>query len=100
MGPMSLTESTDGEILAILGLRLRKLREARQFSSGEAAKAAGLSRRTVYRAERGLNPTTLTLIRLLRLYGSLDALAAFIPEAEISPMALIRRPARKRTGDG
>ena len=37
-------------------------------------------------AERGDNPTLLTLLRMLRVYGRLPALEAFLPEPEISPM--------------
>ena len=80
-----------------IGRRLRALRKARSLTSTEAAGLARLSRRTVYRAEQGDNPTLLTLIRLLRVYGRLPALEAFIPELEISPMA---RLGRRRRGSG
>ncbi len=56
----------------------------------EAADAAGLSSKTVSRAEQGENPTLLTVLRLLRVYGRIAALEQFIPEPEVSPMALIR----------
>jgi transcriptional regulator with XRE-family HTH domain len=72
-----------------IGARLRGLRESQRITSGDAAAQAGLSRRTVYRAEMGHNPTLLSIVRLLRLYGRLDALAAFVPAPEISPMALL-----------
>ncbi len=83
-------DSTDPEVLKELGLRLRGLRRARALTMGEAARMSGLSERTVSRAERGLNPTTLTVVRLLRVYQRLTALDDFIPQAEVSPMALIR----------
>ena len=38
------------------------------------------------RAEQGDNPTLLTLLRMLRVYGRLPALETFLPEPEISPM--------------
>ena len=50
MGSKSLTTSTDGEIMEVLGRRLRALREAQRLTSIEAAAQTGLSRRTVYRA--------------------------------------------------
>jgi transcriptional regulator with XRE-family HTH domain len=86
-----LTESTDAEVMQFLGQRLRALRKARGMSAVAAAREAGLSRRTIYSAEQGDNPTLATLVRLLRLYGRLDALSAFVPEPEISPMALLSR---------
>ena len=73
-----------------LGRRLQRLREARQLTAVEAAAQAGLSRRTVWRAETGGNPTLLTLLRLLRLYGHIDAVESFVPEPAISPMALLK----------
>ena len=93
---MSLTSVTDGEIVQWLGERLRGLRETQGLTSQEAAAQAGLSRRTLYRAEHGQNPTLATLVRLLRLYGRLEALAQFLPEEpEISPMALLRERTRR-----
>ena len=91
MGHSSLTTITDGEVLAWLGTRLRELRKTQRLTSQEAARLAGLSRRTLYRAERGQNPTLETLVRLLRLYGRLDALAEAFAGAEISPMAVLEK---------
>ena len=72
-----------------LGRRLAALREAQRLTMVEAAERAALSRQTLYRAERGQNPTLLTIVRLLRVYGRLAALESFIPEPEISPMAVL-----------
>ena len=91
MGHSSLTTTTDGEVLAWLGTRLRELRKAQRLTSQEAARLAGLSRRTLYRAERGQNPTLETLVRLLRLYGRLDSLAEALAGAEVSPMAVLEK---------
>jgi putative transcriptional regulator len=95
MGHERLTTATDGEVLRVIGARLRSLRETRELTTIEAAAQAGLSRRTVYRAEHGLNPTLLTIVRLLRLYGGLDSLSAFAPEPELSPMALLEKRGRR-----
>ena len=89
MGFKSLVSSTDSEVLQALGARLRSLRNRQDLSLVDAAAQSGLSRRTIYRAENGDNPTLLTLVRLLRLYRSLDGLEAFLPESEISPMSVL-----------
>ena len=88
---------TDREIMKSLGARLRALRGGEQISL--VAARSGLNKETVSRAEHGDNPTLLTVIRLLRAYGRLGALAAFVPEPEISPMALIREQRARRRGD-
>jgi transcriptional regulator with XRE-family HTH domain len=90
------TEQSDPEVMEALGRRLAALRKSRGLNQSEAADRAGVGRTTVSRAERGDNPNLLTVIRLLRVYGRLDTLEAFIPEPEVSPMALIRASKRGR----
>lgn len=87
----SLDAATDPEILEALGRRLKHLRDSRDLTMEEAAARAGLSAKTVSRAEAGRNPTLLTVLRLLRVYDRLGALEQFIPEPDVSPMALIRQ---------
>ncbi len=89
MGHLSDTSGTDREVMRELGRRLAALREAQRLTMLDAAERAALSRQTLYRAERGQNPTLLTIVRLLRVYGRLAALESFIPEPEISPMAVL-----------
>jgi transcriptional regulator with XRE-family HTH domain len=85
---------SDADIMRELGRRLRALRGDREQQV--VAQAAGLTRQTVSRAERGKNPTLLTLVRLLRVYGRIGALDSFIPAPEVSPMELLER--RRGTG--
>ena len=89
MSHLSYTSATDRELMQEIGRRLEALRESRRLTMVEAAEQAALSRRTLYRAERGQNPTLLTVVRLLRVYGRLAALESFIPEPEISPIAVL-----------
>lgn len=77
---------TDRELMEGVGARLRAAREGRGLTLVEAAERAGLSRRTLYRAERGENPTLLTVVRLLRVYGHLQGLDGLLPaRPELSP---------------
>jgi transcriptional regulator with XRE-family HTH domain len=91
MNDIKYITASDAEILKDVGQRLAALRSARGLTQTEAAERAGLSRNTLYRAEQGDNPTLQTVIRLLRTYGRLPALAAFVPPIEISPMARLRQ---------
>ncbi len=90
-----LTDRPDPEILSELGHRLARIRKASGLTQLDAAQAAELDRTTVSRAERGENLSVLNLIRLLRVYGRLEALEAFIPEPEVSPMSLVREHLRR-----
>ena len=83
--------ATDGEVMAEIGRRLEALRKVRRVSQSKAAELSGVSRRTVYSAEQGENPSLLTLVRLLRTYGALGSLDGFIPETEISPIEILSR---------
>ncbi len=73
-----------------IGHRLGSLRKSRGLTQAEAAQRADLGRNTLYRAEHGDNPTLLTVIRLLRIYGELSSLESFAPEPDVSPMDRLR----------
>ena len=88
---MNYTTATDAELLQTIGQRLEALRKARGLTQSAAAERADLSRNTLYHAEKGDNPTLLTVVRLLRVYGRLPALETFIPPPEISPMARLKQ---------
>jgi putative transcriptional regulator len=92
---ISVTEAPDAEILALLGRRLARLRKGSGLNQAEVAARAGLDRSTVSRAEQGDNPTLLTVVRLLRVYGRLSALDTFIAEPGVSPMQLVREARRR-----
>jgi len=87
---------TDTDLQAEIGRRLRETRTRARLEIQEVARQTGLSRRTVYRAERGDNPTLATLLRLLRLYGRLGELEMLLRPAEVSPMAVIEAARRKQ----
>lgn len=89
-------ELPDREILLEIGRRLQFHRKRQNLTLVEVAARTGLSRRTVYRAETGDNPTTLTVVRLLRAYGQLVSLDGLLPEPEISPMAILEAQRGRR----
>lgn len=88
---MQFSTATDREIMAEIGERLRALRERRNLTQVEAATRADIGRHTLYRAEKGDNLTLDTLLRLLRVYGRIEAIDNFIPRPQVSPMARLRR---------
>ena len=89
MSKILRTETPDSVILEEIGDRLRALRKSRRMSQEEAARRSGISRRTLWSAEQGENPTLLTLVRLLRTYGRLGALDDFIPSTPLSPIDVV-----------
>jgi len=99
MAHINLSSKNDREVMAELGRRLGALRKAHGLKLSDVAERAALERRTVSRAERGDNPRLETLLRILRVYGRLDALDGFIPEPIVSPMDELRRR-RREARDG
>ncbi len=93
MPGISYTEMTDAEIMKVIGRRLRALRGT--MPQSVMAERSSLTRQTVSRAEQGDNPTLLTIVRLLRTAGRLDALDSFIPEPVVSPLALLREQEKR-----
>ncbi len=100
-----LDTHTNKEILAELGSRLRACRLQQNLTVAEVAGKAGINRNTVLNAEAGKNPRLGTVIRLLRVYGRIDTLDAFLPPPGISPLQLVRdkghvrqRASRRRDG--
>jgi transcriptional regulator with XRE-family HTH domain len=89
---------TDAEVMQLIGERLRAYRLQRNLSQEKIARLAGLNQKTVSSAEAGHDPRLLTLVKILRALGRLDALDAFLPEPQVSPLALViaRGRVRKR----
>ncbi|MFQ5705570.1 MAG: helix-turn-helix domain-containing protein [Gemmatimonadales bacterium] len=89
-------ETTDIEILREVGRRLRAYRLQQNISVADVAARAGVSPNTVVNVEAGRNARLLTLVRLLRVYGRLEAINAFLPPPQISPLQLVRERGRTR----
>ncbi len=86
---------TDKAIAKELGARLKKLRLNKDYSQKNIASRAGISITAVQGAEKG-ETTILTIIKIMRVLGALDQLEAFIPEPQISPIALSKLEGKKR----
>ena len=91
-----LDSNTTTEILAELGSRLRAYRLQRNLLVAEVAQRAGINRNTVLNAEAGKNPRLGTVVKLLRVYGRLEALDAFLPAPGVSPLQLVKDKGRVR----
>lgn len=86
---------TNKAVAKELGKRLKQHRLNKDFSQKNVADRAGISITAVQGAEKG-ETTLQTLIKVLRVLGSLDQLNGFLPETEVSPIALAKLEGRKR----
>lgn len=92
----------DTEILEELGRRLRRERLDRDLTVESVANRAGIAERTVRNVEEGRPFSISTLLAILRVYGLVDRIDAFLPDRGPSPIQLadnagkVRRRASKR----
>ena len=86
----------EAEILRELGRRLREYRLQQDLRLADVAVRTGLNRNTIVNAEAGRNPRLGTIVRLLRAYGRLENLDAFLPVPSVSPLQLARSGGRLR----
>ena len=90
---------TDKSALALLGRRMAAFRIRCNWTQAQLAERAGVSKGTVAHIERGDSVQVLNLIKILRVYGMLDAFLAIFPDDSPSPIQILRMgevKARKR----
>jgi transcriptional regulator with XRE-family HTH domain len=87
---------SDTAILKDIGERLSRVRLDRDRTQAELARAAGVSRRTVSKAENGHVIDSQSLVRILRALDLLAGLDTLIPAPRVSPVALARDRGRVR----
>ena len=86
----------DDAVLQAIGKRLARRRLELKLTQAQLAEQAGVAKRTVERIEAGESTQTLTLIRVFRLLGLLENLAALIPEPEPRPLDLLKLKGKER----
>jgi putative transcriptional regulator len=86
---------TDRAIAKELAGRIKQQRLNKNLSQRSVAESAGISITAVQGVEKG-ESTIMTLIKVLRVLGSLDALESFLPEISVSPLALAKLEGKKR----
>ena len=92
---ISATSNTN-EVLQEIGARLLELRLQQNLTAAQLARLAGVSLRTVNRAEAGENISLDTVIRVLRAANRLGALEDFLPIPLVSPLQLVAMRGRER----
>ena len=86
----------DDVVLRELGQRLARIRLTRNLKQSDLASQAGVSKRTVERAEAG-GPTQLNnLVRICRALGLVERFEALLPEPVVSPVAQLRSRGKER----
>ncbi len=79
-----LSDFSDGEICAVIGIRIKTERLRLQMTQASVAKQAGVSLRTYKRFEATGNCGTPTFVAILRVLNRLRALEISLPKSAIS----------------
>ncbi len=87
---------SDDAILSELGERLSRYRLDLSLTQAELARQAGVSKRTVERAEAGASTQLSNLIRIMRVLELLPNLEHALPAAGPRPMELLRGKGKVR----
>jgi transcriptional regulator with XRE-family HTH domain len=87
---------SDDAILAELGERISQCRIDRSFTQAELASQAGVSKRTIERAEAGASTQLASMIRIMRVLDLLPNLEHAMPAVEPRPMDLLKRKGKVR----
>ena len=91
---------SDTALLAELGQRVQQERLNQNLSQSALAKQAGISRNTLQHLEADGISTMLSMLRVLRALGKLNALDAFLPPPGVSPVQLAKLQGMKRQRAG
>jgi transcriptional regulator with XRE-family HTH domain len=92
----SPTNYSDDAVLKELGNRIAQYRLNQNKTQAALAQEAGVSNRTLLRAEHGHSVQASSLIRILRALQLLENLNALIPEPAISPVQQLRMRGKRR----
>jgi transcriptional regulator with XRE-family HTH domain len=87
---------TDEAVLSELGERLERTRLERNLTQRELASEAGVERKAVQRIEAGESVKLVSLIRVLRALGLLEALDQLVQQPLPSPIELLKLHGRSR----
>lgn len=95
------SQLTDEAVLSELGSRLAHARLQQNLSQRELGESAGVDRLTIQQIESGGAVKVISLIRVLRVLGLLDALEQLVPEPGPSPIEQLElRGHRRRRASG
>jgi putative transcriptional regulator len=97
---MNFEGMSDKAVLGEFGQRVRAQRLNLNMLQTDLADKAGISRRALQNLEAGRVCTLASLIRVLRVIGSLSHLDAFLPELGPSPLQLAKLKGRERKRAG
>jgi transcriptional regulator with XRE-family HTH domain len=87
---------TDEAVLTELGARLERTRLERNLTQRELAAEAGVERKAVQRIEGGESVKLVSLVRVLRALGLIDALEQLVPEPVPGPIELLNMHGHSR----
>lgn len=84
------TQKLDGEIMASIGQRLRKLRKGKKLTQQELAEIVGVNRRLIGEIEAGKGTSLLVFVKLLKVFNKSDKLLEILESSAVSPKDMFK----------
>jgi len=92
---MNWQEQSHKEIYLSVGKRIRSMRVSHGYSQKELAKESGLGRTTIFRIEKGESISFDAIIRIFRVFHTLDRFETLFDVLELSPMKMYLKDGSK-----
>jgi putative transcriptional regulator len=89
-------DQSDDAVLREIGNRITRYRLNQDKTQAALAQEAGVSHRTMIRAEHGHSVQASSLIRILRALQLVENLDALIPEPAVSPVQQLKMQGKQR----
>ena len=91
-----INDLSDDAVLKELGNRIAQYRLNQDKTQAALAQEAGVSNRTMARAEHGYSVQSSSLIRILRALQLVENFDALIPEPAVSPVQQLKMQGKQR----
>jgi len=86
----------DGDVLKAIGQSIKTLRKNQDMNQQQLADHIGISRVALSQLESGNNTSLVTLIRILKTFGRMDAFEQLFYVSTIQPKKLFEESQKKK----
>lgn len=90
------TTAPSSIVVTDIGKKIEGIRLSRNIRQEDLANMSGVSKRTIFRLEKGENSTLETLIRVMQALGLASNLEVLLPNPEVRPIERVKYKGKDR----
>lgn len=95
-GMIDYTTAPSSIVVTDIGKKIETIRLSRNIRQEDLAKLSGVSKRTIFRLEKGENATLDTVIRVMQALKLASNLEALLPNPEVRPIERVKYKGKDR----